>query len=343
MTPLVESIKWLELWNELGLRLRQKSDVMELAKLRSMQQNLWFTAQHIDYALNAIIEQYLNKDKLAQWLSKYELDKRNKSGSNIGIICAGNIPMVGFHDLLCTITAGHVALVKLSHKDQFLLPGIVELLKAIDPRIEDQIKFVDKLQDYDAVIATGSNNSLRYFKSYFEHVPHIFRHNRTSVGVIHPEDTDETLIGMASDIFIHFGMGCRNISKFFIPKQFKLDRLFEATLDYSNYILHSKYHNNFIYHTALFQMNKVKYHTNHLIILLETEEWHSPLSVLYYETYQDISEIKSKIAERHDDIQAVYSGNAIDQLEIIEPGKGQQPELAEYADHIDTMDWLYRL
>ena len=335
--------KWASIWSALGEQIRTRPDGIELARLRSMQQNPWFTADHIDFALNGICNQMLAKIPLETWLAPYESENKKSEGKTVGIICAGNIPMVGFHDIMCTITAGHRALVKLSNKDQFLLPAIFNELAALFPEIAESIQFVDKLTSYDAVIATGSNNSLRYFNFYFKHVPNLFRHNRTSVGVIHEGDEIETLTGIADDIFIHFGLGCRNISKLFIPKSFDLDKLFTATLKYAQYGIHSKYRNNFIYHTALFQMNLVDYLTNDLFILLNSEEWHAPLSVIYFEYYSDLSEVQKKLRDNDDVIQAVYSSKELEFIKVYVPGSGQMPALWDYADNVDTMKWLYAL
>lgn len=333
---------WSHIWSSLGKQLKSRPDRIELARLRSIQQNAWFTAEHIDYAYDGICNQYLNESFLKVWLSNYELIQHAKPRS-VGIICAGNIPMVGFHDIMCTITTGNVARVKLSHKDLFLLPAIFEELISLFPELKPYIVFVNKLTDYDSVIATGSNNSLRYFNSYFGHVPHLFRHNRTSISIIQSTDGQVELDALSDDIFLHFGLGCRNVSKLFIPRGFDLEILFTATLKYSNYVLHSKYNNNFIYHTALFQMNKVEYLTNDLFILLESDEWHSPLSVIYCAYYDNLDELESKITPHLDIIQVVYSSRALDFTPVCALGTGQKPSLWDYADHVDTMNWLLDL
>ena len=311
-----------------------------MAKVRSTQTNSWFTADHVNEAFEAICNQFLDEEKLNKWLLNYEIITSKKNAKRIGIICAGNIPMVGFHDIMCVITAGHQALVKLSHKDQYLLPAIFQEFKSANPSLNDRIVFVDKLIEYDAVIATGSNNSLRYFKSYFSHVPHLFRHNRTSVALVPENISDDELHGIARDIFLHFGLGCRNISKLFIDRKFELDRLFKATLKYSNYSVHSKYNNNFIYHTALFQMNKVDYLTNDLFILLESKEYHAPLSIVYFEYVDDIETAKRQIEENLDVIQTVYYRDKLNVAPTTAYGSGQQPELWDYADGVDVMTWL---
>jgi hypothetical protein len=337
---LSKQLNYSNLWSELGNCLDSNPDAIELARIRSIQDNPWFTADHIDYALQAIRTQYLQKEKLDEWLSNYLFVTTDHTPKRVGVICAGNIPMVGFHDIMCVITSGHVAVVKLSHKDQFLIPALIAELIKIQPEVAAQIEFVNRLENYEAIIATGSNNSQRYFKSYFGHVPHLIRHNRTSVGVIHPSDTSETLKGISSEIFMHFGLGCRSISKIFIPYDFDLDQLFVSTLEFSHYGIHTKYNNNFIYHTALFQMNKVDYLTNDLLILLETPEWHSPLSIIYYERYVKVTEIVERILPHEDDIQVIYSGRPISGLKTTTPGTGQKPQLGDYADRVDTMEWL---
>ena len=336
-------IDFSDLWYALGQKLATKPPGLEGAKIRSIQENPWFTGEHIDFAIQAILNHYLQKENLDEWLLNYPNIQSPAKPKRIGIICAGNIPMVGFHDILCVLTAGHHAVVKLSQKDQFLIPAIISELIELNPSLASRITFVNRLEQYEAIIATGSNNSQRYFKSYFGHVPHIFRHNRSSVGILHHDDDSDTLKAIAADIFIHFGLGCRSISKLFIPSDYNLDDLFVATLNYSKYVIHTKYNNNFIYHTALFQMNKVEYLTNDLLILLETEEWHSPLSIVYYERYVDKADLMKRITPHGDHIQAIYSSHPIVELNTRKPGTGQLPQLGDYADHVDTMKWLISL
>ena len=339
----VGQTNWPLVWQALGDRLAEAPDSVELAKLHAQRENPWFTIDHIETALTSIQSKFLNASLVEHWLQDYDLHGNATKRKRVGIVCAGNIPMVAFHDIMCTITSGHHAVIKLSHKDQFLIPALCKELIALHPRLSDVISFVNKLENYDAVIATGSDNSHRYFKAYFGHVPHIFRKNRTSVGVIHEHDSDQNLLELAKDIFIHFGLGCRNISKLFIPHGFDMNRLFEATMAYSAYALHSKYRNNFIYHSALFQMNKVNYFTNDLLILLETEEWHSPLSVVYYSHYEQPSEVTRILHNRADDIQAIYSSMPLDDVPVQGPGAGQEPNLWDYADQVDTLSFLLEL
>lgn len=335
-------LDWIEVWENLGKSIDEKADGIELAKVRSTQENPWFTRSHIELAMRAIRNEFLNREKLSDWLEQYnpvEVDSPVK----VGIICAGNLPLVGFHDIMCVLTSGHNAVIKLSQKDRFLIPALISEIEKTNPEIKERVQIVDKLKEYDAVIATGSNNSLRYFDAYFGSVPHIFRHNRTSVGIIHNDDTGPVLENMAQEIFLHFGLGCRNISKIFIPEQFDLDRFFKATLPFAQYATFPKYRNNFVYHTALFQMNKVDHLTNDLLILKENEDLHAPLSVVYYERYGDLSEVSAKLIERLDDLQVVFSGCEVEGLSVVVPGKGQSPALDDYADHVDTMKWLKNL
>lgn len=335
-----EEVDWPRVLGELGRRIQSKVDKIELAKLRAAQHNPWFTADHIEFALEAIVREFLDENALRSWIGSYS---RNNNKHSIGIICAGNIPAVGFHDVLCVLVSNHKAIIKLSSKDPYLITALLQLLVEIEPRCQERFSIVDKLSDYEAIIATGSNNSQRYFEAYFGHVPSIFRQNRTSVGVLAPADDAELLSGIAREIFLHFGLGCRNISKLFLPEGYSLDPLFESTLPYSSYAMHSKYRNNFVYHTALFQMNKVAYFTNDLLILLEAEELHSPLSVVYIEYYKTIDEVKNKLLPLKDELQVVYSSQLIEGLPIVDPGIGQRPSLSDYPDHVDVMEWLSKL
>jgi len=339
----MKNLDWPKIWGDLGDRIKKKPNRLEVAKVRATQTNPWFTAAHIAYALDAITEQFLNENAVRTWLQNYEMNGAVTNPLNVGLICAGNIPLVGMHDIICVLTSGHRALIKLSSKDALLIPAVMEVLVEIYPEVKSHFEFVEQLNGHDAVIATGSNNSLRYFKSYFGHLPHIFRNNRTSIGIIHATDTVKDLKPMAEDIFIHFGLGCRNISKLLIPKGFDLDILFEASVSFGQYKLHSKYNNNFIYHTALFQMNKVNYFTNDLFILLETEELHAPLSVIYYEKYDEISNVASHINEIDAQLQVIYSTHEIDGLNTTKPGRGQKPGLADYPDQKDVLRFLLEL
>lgn len=334
------TIHWPTVLGELKHRIEQKADKIELAKLRSAQNNPWFTADHIHIAIDAICQQFLDEMLVEAWLRAYA---PNSKQYTIGLICAGNIPAVGFHDVLCILCSNHKAKIKLSSKDPYIIPALLSMLEDIDPAIGQCYEIVEKLADYDAIIATGSNNSLRYFESYFGHVPNIFRHNRTSIGILTADDDKALLEGLAQEIFLHFGLGCRSVSKLYLPENYDLDALFKATMPYSSYATHSKYRNNFVYHTALFQMNKVDYFTNDLLIVLETDELHSPLSVVYVEYYSSLEVIKDKITSLEDQLQVVYCGQSIDGIDTVVPGRGQRPGLTDYADHVDTMTWLSNL
>lgn len=313
-----------------------------LAKQLATRDNPWFTLNHIDRAALAILDNYLDADQFDAWKQLYTADN-HQDAKTIAVICAGNIPMVGFHDILCVLAHGHRAQVKLSHKDKYLLPALFERLFEVCPSFIGRLNFVDKLQQFDAVIATGSNNSMRYFDQYFGGYPHLFRNNRTSVAICHNDMTDEEVDGLVDDIMLYFGLGCRNVSKLFIPNDFDIDRLFKSSMRYSQHAVHPKYHNNFIYHSALYQMNHIPYLTNDLIILKEDTSLFAPTSVVHYTYYYSQQEVMDQLGKSRNDIQIIVTRDVLDSWSCVDFGQSQQPQLDDYADGKNTMKWLQKL
>jgi hypothetical protein len=313
-------------------------DVIQQASLN----NEWFTPESVHFSVKSIAEN-LKENQLNEWLSKYPEPENYNAGKNVALIMAGNIPLVGFHDFLTVLIAGHRAVVKLSSKDDVLLKGIAELLININPGFKDYIHFAgERLKNFDAVIATGSNNSAQYFEYYFGKYPNIIRKNRNSVAVLTGEESNKELELIAEDIFRYFGLGCRNVSKIFIPDDFDLDRLFKAVYHYKEVINHNKYANNYTYNRSVYMMNKIHFYENGFLILKEDIGMSSPISVVFYERYKNLDTVKQRLNIDKEQIQCVVS-NVKELPQQINFGEAQKPKLWDYADNVDTLEFLLSL
>lgn len=331
-----------QLLRDIGTEKKIKSSSDRLARLiyESQFENHWFTPGNVRQAvLNIGIS--LNKTNLVKWSRPYE--SRLNSGRNIrtiGVVNAGNIPAVGFHDFLCVMMSGHRYLGKLSSEDKYLLSAIAEKLIGIEPTFEEQIYFSeDRLEGFDAVIATGSNNTSRYFEYYFGKYPHIIRMNRNGVSVLDGSETEEELLLLGSDIFLFFGMGCRSISKIFVPVEYSFERFFKAMEKYSDAAEFYKYSNNYDYYKSIYLVNGQQHLDNGFMLLKEDTGFASPPSVIFYEKYSNLNDLKNYLSLNAAKIQCV-EGKVKGIDGIIPFGKAQQPELWNYADGIDTMDFL---
>ena len=301
---------------------------------RQVTYNGWFTPDNVRQSLRALGER-LNEEELNEWTKVYGYSETPKS---VGIIMAGNIPLVGFHDFLCVLVSGNRAICKLSSDDKTLLPALAGHLIQFMPELKERIEFSSgKIGEIDAVIATGSDNSLKYFEQYFGKYPHIFRNNRTSVAVFTGEETKEEIEELGKDVFSYFGLGCRNVSHLILPEGFKLDRFFEGVFDYSEVINNNKYGNNYDYNKAVYLMNQHQLLDNNFVLLRESEELFSPLAMLHYHFYSSQEEVDAYLAQHKDDIQAVVGKGHLNF------GQAQAPALNDYADGVDTMEWLTNL
>ena len=303
-------------------------------------QNRWFTAENTKFALASIAGHMLQREKMEDWLGHYEVPAEQKR-KNVGLIMAGNLPLVGFHDLLSVLLSGHRALIKLSSKDRVLLPFLMEKLESFEPRIKERYAFIDRLHDFDAVIATGSNNSARYFEYYFGRYPHIIRKNRNSVAVITGDESEEELLALGDDIFRYFGLGCRNVSKLFLPEGYDPARILAAMEPFAEIIHHDKYRNNYDYHRSLYLLNSTPHLASDFLMLVEHEAIPSPMATLHYEFYSDKATVKAALAMQHHEIQVVVSKDP--EIGEVPPGHSQSPGLLDYADKVDTMKFLLQL
>lgn len=341
---------------ELGKFLKQfsekdtikKSDVLQndlffddFEKLIHLSQshNGWYTPEQVYFAIQSWAEALTNEN-IDKWLSAYPTELfENQTEKTVALILAGNIPLVGFHDFLSVLITGNKALIKTSSNDQHLLPFLAKYLIAVDESLKDKITFVEgKLENFDAVIATGSNNTSRYFEYYFKDKPSIIRKNRNSTAVLNGKETKEDLEALGEDIFRYFGLGCRNVSKLFVPKDYSFVSFFEAIFKYQDVIHYEKYANNYDYNKAVFLMSNFKLLDNGFLTIKEDASYASPISSVFYEFYDDIEDLKNRLETDAEQIQCIVSNNLI--KNSIAFGQTQNPQLWDYADNVDTITFL---
>jgi len=321
--------------NELGKKLREivKNDHIE---------NPWFTESNINKSIEAIANS-LAPNKIQKWIEQYPGLEKSHDPLKIGVITAGNIPLVGFHDFITVLISGNQFVGKLSSKDNRLLKLISEYLITLDNEFKELITFIEnRLENFDAIIATGSNNTSRYFDYYFGKYPNIIRKNRSSVAVLNGMETKKEIEALAEDIFSYFGLGCRNVSKIFFPKDYCFELFFENIQHYHFIYNHNKYANNYDYNKSVYLMNQIQHYDNGFVILKEDEGLSSPIGVIYFQYYNDIKDVKDYLRLNHKQIQCVVSKPGLIE-EAIPFGKAQQPELWDYADNVDTMEFLINL
>lgn len=332
----------INVFSQLGLQLRHPDEQL-VTKINSEKHyNAWFTPANVEHATKAI-GVMLNKDDLTRWLNRYQFDE---SGiiKNIGLILAGNIPLVGFHDVLCVLVSGNMALIKASSQDTRMIKAVLDMLCEIEPSFCHQFRFVEKLENFDAVIATGSNNTSRYFEYYFGRVPHIIRKNRSSIAFLTGNETKEQLHRLGEDIFSYFGLGCRNVSKMLVPAGYDFGHFFRAIETYQPAINHHKYSNNYDYNKSVFLVNGDQHLDNGFLLLREEQKLASPLAVVYYEYYDNRESAEQKLDEISDNIQCIVSAVPLDvKNQVVDFGQSQQPQLWDYADNVDTMNFLAAL
>ncbi len=341
---------------KLGIWFRHNAptdkELLQLAEAH----NGWFTADSVMTTFKSWGES-LRDEHLITWFSHYELHDAvaGSSGKRVGLILAGNLPLVGFHDILCSLVAGHDVAIKASSGDLILPQRVVHELEAIEPKLKGRITFVEgKLGKVDAVIATGSSNTMRYFDSYFGHLPHLFRAQRTGVAVLDGSESEDELKALGDDIFTHFGLGCRSTTKVFLPQDFDLDRCFGAWVSWGDLAMNNKYANNYDYHKAIWLLNRDELIENGFLLVKEDEQWVSPVGSLFIERYQELDSIVDKLSGYRDGLQVVTSRSGAIQfkssLTLQSPqisqtnlGMAQFPALDDYADGVDSLEFLLDL
>lgn len=305
----------------------------------SQSHNGWFTPEQVQFSVQSWAKA-LTQDNLKHWLSNYDFSKTEPK--KIGLILAGNIPLVGFHDFLSVLISGHDVLIKTSSNDQHLLKFLANYLISIQPKLNSKITFVEgKLEGFDAVIATGSNNTARYFEYYFKDKPSIIRKNRNSVALLNGTESHEDLVGLGEDIFRYFGLGCRNVSKLFVPKGYNFEAFFKAIYEYRDVIHYEKYANNYDYNKAVFLMSNFQLLDNEFLTIKEDVSYSSPISSVFYEFYESLEEISTRLNTDAEQIQCIVSNNLIPNSVAF--GQTQQPKLWDYADNVDTLSFLSKI
>ncbi len=333
----------VEAFGKLGnwLSSPDNRDTLENWAVEAYRENTWFTPESVEQALEAIAVQYLENSKLNNWVGAYPL-KTGVTARKVGIIMAGNIPAVGFHDALCVLLAGHRLLAKLSSQDSVLMRRLLTKLIELEARFGPHIEFSDRLNEADAVIATGSTNSSRYFEHYFGKKPHVIRKNRSAVGVLTGGESSEELQLLGKDVLTYFGLGCRNVSKLFVPESYEFDAFFEAIEPLGDVILHHKFRNNYDYNKSVLLINQTPFFDNGFLLVSENPALVSPISVVYVETYPDSEVLTHLLAQQADSRQCLVSSSG--RLSGSQPfGSTQSPDLSDYADGVDTLRFLLTL
>jgi len=322
------------LLQELKKYLLENGEEWQLVKEKASRANGWFTPEFIDLSVKNIVEEFLDEHKLQAWTNHYHIDD-TINPKNVGIVMAGNIPLVGFHDFLAAFITGHIQTIKLSGKDELLLKHLVQKMYSWDNTVQNYISFAPMLKGCDAYIATGSNNSAVYFDHYFSRYPSIIRRNRTSVAILKGDETTEELEKLSDDIHLYFGLGCRNVTKIYVPEEYDFVPLLKSFNRYKYFADHNKYRNNFDYNLSLHIMNNKFYMTNETALLVENESLFSPISQLNYSFYKDPQQVMDSL-KNNPDVQCIAG---ID----VPFGSTQMPGLMDYADGVDTVQFLLTL
>ncbi|MFM8448771.1 MAG: acyl-CoA reductase [Haliscomenobacter sp.] len=333
----------LQALSGLGRYLQSGTGELPLVIEKACLQNPWFIPENQWHALDAISSCFLAPTALRDWVARYG-NPEPATPQKVGLVMAGNLPLVGFHDFLSVFAAGHRAQIKLSEKDAVLLPHLMEKLAALEPGVADYVEIVERLSGFDAVIATGSNNSARYFEAYFSRFPHIIRKNRNGVAVLNGRETPKDLLELGKDIFMYFGLGCRNVSKVYVPEGYDFSPFLETLHEgYKEIILHAKYKHNFDFNHALYLLNKVPFRMNGCLLLSESDAIPSRIAGLHFSTYLDQKAVEAELRLRSEEIQCVVASPGWLHYPSIPFGTSQAPGLADYPDGVDTMAFLTSL
>jgi hypothetical protein len=335
--PILSAEKFIIAFKKLSAFMQAPDPAFNLLLESASNHNAWFTDQEVKRAV-ASLAFMLNNNDLEKWFESISITEDPKK---VGLILAGNIPMVGFHDVLSVLATGNIALIKLSSADDKLLPALLNELVKIEPALEAQIQYTERLKDFDAIIATGSNNSSRYFDYYFGKVPNIIRKNRNSVAVLTGTEGPESIAQLGHDLFDYYGLGCRNVSKVFIPEGYEIKNFFEPIESFQPIINHFKYNNNYDYNKSIYLVNQVKHYDNGFLLMKEDTGMSSPLAVLYFEQYKDLDAVAETLNAQLEQIQCVVSEATINsKMQILPFGQSQYPRLWDYADNVNTIEFL---
>ncbi|CAA6798485.1 MAG: Acyl-CoA reductase [uncultured Aureispira sp.] len=334
----------LALLVKLGAYLQEDTNERALAIAQTERNNRWLTKANSLTALQSFATEFLNQDHLEAWVKDYPTLKEERSPKRIGLVLAGNIPGVGFHDVLTTFVAGHQSMIKYSEKDQYLIPYMIDFLTKEDPRSATYFMTVPILKDFDAVIATGSNNSAMYFEQYFSKYPNIIRKNRNSIAVLDGTETEEDLLALGADVFAYFGLGCRSVAKLYVPQEYDFSP-FLGLMDihYKELMNHNKYNNNYDYNRSIYLLNNVPHLANDCLMLLEHESLLSRISSVHYEYYKNVEDLEEKLEGTKEQIQCIATKMNLPNRNTLALGQAQHPALNDYADGVDTVQFLIGL
>lgn len=318
-----------------GFEAQNRIDKLRDLAENSHRYNSWFTPENIFFAL----EQWggvLQKKEIEEWLSHYNLPV--KSPKTIGLVTAGNLPLVGFHDFMCVLLSGHYLLIKNSSQDTGLMNLVSEVLFTLEPDLKKRVRFTKQLEKFDALIVTGSDHTANYFNYHFKDKPTLIRKNRTSVALLQGDESQEELYGLGNDILRYFGRGCRSVSKLFLPKNYPLETLFSGLRTHKSVIENPKYASNYRYYKSIYHLKKIHYKENGFVLFKEDKALFSPLSVVFYEYYDHLEEIKKYLKNQKDNLQCIVGRKICSKT--IPFGKTQLPKLTDYADGVDTLNFL---
>ncbi|MCS6968895.1 MAG: acyl-CoA reductase [Cytophagales bacterium] len=327
------------------LKLGQKLKEMPESQLKwlcaeASARNSWFIEPHVKAAVEGIIHM-LEPNTFIEWINRYP--QTVQQPKTVGVIMAGNIPLAGFHDFLCVLVSGHRIAAKLSSQDNFLLPQLAKMLFEIEPELAQRVEWAEQLKGVDAIIATGSNNTARYFEYYFGKYPHIIRRNRVSAAVLEGNETSQELADLAKDALLYFGMGCRSIAKLLVPEGYDLKAFLHQTEQLADLVDSHKYRNNYDYHKSIFLVNRRPHLDSGVLLLTEDEAFASPVSVVYYQTYRNLDQVAELLKVHADQLQCVAARNQHLFSRTVSFGQAQRPTVADYADGKDTMEFLLQL
>jgi len=328
----------INILEEIGKYISENGEEWQIVKQNAARENAWFTLEFIEIATKNIVQHFLNKDLLQEWANQYEISTQLSSPKNVGVVMAGNIPLVGFHDFLCVFISGNIQTIKTSSKDAILIKHLVKKMYELDVQIQNVVSFSENLKGCDAYITTGSNNTGRYFDYYFGKYPNIIRKNRTSVAILDGSETDVELKALANDIQLYFGLGCRNVTKLYVPTNYNFIPLLETLKQYDYFFEFHKYKHNYDYQLALLMLSNQFYMTNGSIVLAENTSIFSPVSQVNYQYYNEV-----EIENLYTELQENESVQCVVGKKGVEFGKAQQPSLIDYADGVDTLQFLKSL
>ncbi|QNK63049.1 acyl-CoA reductase [Pedobacter sp. PAMC26386] len=338
--PILTAEKLIIAFHKLSGFLNHPSDEFRNTIDSAPNHNAWFTVDEVKRSLSSL-QEMLNLTALEKWFEQITVSQNPKS---VGLILAGNIPLVGFHDILSVLATGNIAVIKLSSSDSQLLPALLKQLIVFEPLLSDRIVYAERLKDFDAIIATGSNNTSRYFDYYFGKVPNIIRKNRNSIAILNGQESIEDIKLLGHDIFDYFGLGCRNVSKMYIPEDYQIKNFFEPLEQYQDIINHFKFNNNYDYNKSIYLVNTVQHFDNGFLLLKEDEGLSSPLAVLYFEKYKTLDQLTEKLITMQDNIQCVVTNTTVKlDVDTVTFGQSQHPQLWDYADNVNTIEFLNKL